>query len=147
MNRINFVILSLVLLISLPCVAQDCDTDHPHCDPISSIVHGKVHDYLGFWIDSDNKVFWDRAYQPSDKTVLVKHWDRLQKLKTWALTIKGPEKQQYMAWIEFYEDGVREAMGEWESHKLLKHQQECDAAEKKARATLKIATPPKEPTK
>lgn len=142
-----------LITVAISFLASAMGSYAQHCDPRSLAALEATKEALGF--DQDNVtnfwIYWNtgqeghRYYRPEALEVMRMHQAKIAKFRKWVETLKGPDRTAYLWWVEWYEDGTKEAIGEYHSHKDLDHMNAFDIQQARCRKEMqnvKIAQPP-----
>lgn len=143
------VLIAALLLASSTVGYAKCH--EPTCDTRAQLAFDYMFQRFGE-TDSALSVWLDHSYGSEGKLYLERRENRFEKLEQWARTsLTGEDKEAYLAAINAYEDGAKEAYSEWHTHETERKQQEyerhlkeCAEATRKSKAAKPMPKPPEE---
>jgi hypothetical protein len=130
----RFWVLVAVIIVALAVLSQpvfpQCKSD-PGCDARGQLAMDYMHELFGDQ-DSSLDIWLNHLYGQDGKALLMQRQRRLNKLTVWAKSLKPEDRNAYEAVIEWYQDGIRDALAEWNTHAkekemiaYEKHLKEC----------------------
>jgi hypothetical protein len=148
-NMLRASAVAVVLVMATTMFGQEkCSTSGPVCDPRFGMAYEYMHAHFG---DEDGplSVWLARDYGEKGRLRLERRENRFEALARWAETLEPADKSAYLAAIEMYEKGARDAYSEWHTHKTELKQiayeeylKRCAEAKRKAAATKPLPKPP-----
>lgn len=136
------------LFVGTVLAESACKTSGPSCDAKAQAAMNYMYSHFGP-VDAPLHVWINHSYDAAGKRYLEQRENKFERLADWARTLPEADKTAYLAIIDTYEDGAKEAYSEWHTHELqksqlayVKHLQECAEAVRAAEKIHPLPTPP-----